>query len=114
MRYQLGIVGGGPAGMMAALIGDRFGIKTILIDDNPALGGQLIKQTHKFFGSKDHYCGYRGFQIGSILREEIAKSKVEGLRRLSRKKGIDDRLREHRAYCDLSTTPGWSRGSFSG
>ncbi|RKX70386.1 pyridine nucleotide-disulfide oxidoreductase [candidate division WOR-3 bacterium] len=77
MRYQLGIVGGGPAGMMAALIGDRFGIKTILIDDNPALGGQLIKQTHKFFGSKDHYCGYRGFQIGSILREEIAKSKVE-------------------------------------
>ena len=40
-------------------------------------GGQLIKQTHKFFGSKEHYCGVRGVDIGNILFEEAQKRGAE-------------------------------------
>ena len=77
MSYDTVVIGGGPAGMMAALSAESSGIKVLLIDDNPILGGQLIKQTHKFFGSKNYYCGFRGFQIGEILRSEIAKKKIK-------------------------------------
>ena len=34
-------------------------------------GGQLVKQTHKFFGSKDEYAGTRGFKIADMLMDEI-------------------------------------------
>lgn len=34
-------------------------------------GGQLVKQTHKFFGSERQYAGVRGVQIPSIFLEQI-------------------------------------------
>ncbi|HBE73273.1 MAG TPA: hypothetical protein DDW31_04160, partial [candidate division Zixibacteria bacterium] len=42
------IIGGGPAGLMAALSAGEFGVKPLIADENPALGGQLVKQTHMF------------------------------------------------------------------
>ena len=40
------IVGGGPAGLSAALqLGER-GIKTLIVDDKDRLGGKLVLQTH--------------------------------------------------------------------
>ncbi len=65
------IVGGGPAGLSAGIVAAKMGAPVTLIDDNPSLGGQLIKQTHKFFGSKSHYCGTRGIDIARILTEEL-------------------------------------------
>ncbi len=65
------IVGGGPAGLSAAIIAAQLGAPVTLIDDNPRLGGQLIKQTHKFFGSKSHYCGTRGVDIATILEQQL-------------------------------------------
>lgn len=64
------IVGGGPAGLSAGVVTAELGAKTIIIDDNPMVGGQLIKQTHKFFGSKSHYCGVRGIDIAKILEQK--------------------------------------------
>lgn len=61
------VVGGGPAGLEAAIVATELGAKVLIIDDNPVLGGQLIKQTHKFFGSKAHYCGVRGIDIARVL-----------------------------------------------
>jgi len=61
------VVGGGPAGLYAALYASKYGAKVTLIDENPMIGGQLIKQTHKFFGSKDLYSGVRGFEIAKKL-----------------------------------------------
>lgn len=68
------IIGGGPAGLSAALqLGER-GIDTIIVDDKNQLGGKLVLQTHKFFGSiEDCYAGTRGIDIAKILENEIGK-----------------------------------------
>jgi len=69
-KYEIVIVGGGPAGLCAGAVAAELGAKVVIIDDNPIVGGQLIKQTHKFFGSKSHYCGVRGIDIAKILEEK--------------------------------------------
>jgi sarcosine oxidase subunit alpha len=72
IKPQLLIVGGGPAGLSAAVSAVRSGVKDILLlERNPNLGGQLIKQTHMFFGSQKQYASYRGFDISNILLKEL-------------------------------------------
>jgi len=44
------VIGGGPAGLSAALEAGRRCPSVILLDDKAMLGGQLVKQTHRFFG----------------------------------------------------------------
>ena len=68
------IIGGGPAGLSAAIELGKLGVRTLVVDDKDRLGGKLVLQTHKFFGSvEDSYAGTRGFEIGNILASEIAK-----------------------------------------
>jgi sarcosine oxidase subunit alpha len=69
--YEICVIGGGPAGLEAAITARELGARVLIIDDNPVLGGQLIKQTHKFFGSKAHYCGVRGNDIGKVLSDKV-------------------------------------------
>jgi sarcosine oxidase subunit alpha len=76
-KYEICVVGGGPAGLQAATVAKELGGDVVIIDDNPILGGQLIKQTHKFFGSKLHYCGVRGIDIATILSERAKELGVE-------------------------------------
>lgn len=76
-QTDVAVVGGGPAGLCAAATAARLGCRVVLIDDNPRPGGQLIKQTHKFFGSRSHYCGTRGMDIAAILEAEVRKTSVE-------------------------------------
>lgn len=66
------ILGGGPAGMSAAIeLGDA-GVSTILVDDKDRLGGKLVLQTHRFFGSVDAvYAGTRGIDIAQKLAEKV-------------------------------------------
>ena len=70
------IIGGGPAGLSAALqLGER-GINTLIVDDKDRLGGKLVLQTHKFFGSIDDcYAGARGIEIAEILEDKIRRYK---------------------------------------
>lgn len=79
LQAEIAIVGAGPAGLSTAIVAAKLGASVTLIDDNPVLGGQLIKQTHKFFGSKSHYCGIRGINIGQILTSELANLPVNKL-----------------------------------
>lgn len=44
-KWELAIVGGGPAGLSAAVMAGRLGLKTLLIDEQEALGGQIYKQS---------------------------------------------------------------------
>ena len=69
---EIAIVGGGPAGLAAAIeTGDNANV--VIIDEQPRLGGQLIKQTHKFFGSSMEGAGKRGIEIAKEMEEEAKK-----------------------------------------
>ncbi len=66
------IVGGGPAGLSAAIELGSKGIKTIVVDDKQELGGKLTLQTHNFFGSKNEsMAGMRGNDIGRVLSKKV-------------------------------------------
>jgi NADPH-dependent 2,4-dienoyl-CoA reductase/sulfur reductase-like enzyme/ferredoxin len=66
------ILGGGPAGMAAAVELGGHGVEAILVDDRERLGGKLVLQTHRFFGSADAvYAGNRGIHIAEALAREV-------------------------------------------
>lgn len=70
---ELVIVGGGPAGLCAAIAAAQSGANVLIIERSNKLGGQLIKQTHMFFGSEKQYASTRGIDIADILLEELKK-----------------------------------------
>ncbi len=68
------ILGGGPAGMSAAIELGKRGVRVLLIDDKHRLGGKLVLQTHRFFGSTEAvYAGTRGIDIATRLEAEVRK-----------------------------------------
>ncbi|MCK5841061.1 MAG: FAD-dependent oxidoreductase [Candidatus Sabulitectum sp.] len=68
------IIGAGPSGMAAARELGASGFNVILVDDKDRLGGKLVLQTHKFFGSEDDCrAGIRGTKIAEILAEELQR-----------------------------------------
>lgn len=69
-RFDLIVVGAGPAGLSAAIEGARCGLEVVVFDENDRPGGQLFKQIHKFFGSEEHKAKTRGFRIGEELLAE--------------------------------------------
>ncbi len=74
---ELAVIGAGPAGMAACCEAARHGVRTMLLDEYVRPGGQLIKQIHKFFGSRSHRAGTRGIDIAGQYREELEKRGVE-------------------------------------
>lgn len=68
---DIAIIGGGPAGLSSAIYAASLGAKVTLIDDGLALGGQLIKQTHKFFGSAKQFAGIRGLKIAEKMIQDL-------------------------------------------
>lgn len=76
-RYELIVIGAGPAGLSAAIEAAAAGMKVIVYDENARPGGQLFKQIHKFFGSKEHRAKERGFKIGEKLLKEAEDLGVE-------------------------------------
>ncbi len=67
---EIAVIGGGPAGLMAGIVAARNGAEVHLFDEGDNLGGQLVKQTHQFFGSHEEDAGTRGIEIGKELVEE--------------------------------------------
>ncbi len=66
------IIGGGPSGLSAAAELGKLNVSTLIIDDKHKLGGKLILQTHKFFGSvEDCFAGTRGIDIADKLEERV-------------------------------------------
>lgn len=76
-RNQLSIVGAGPAGLSAGIEAAQHGLKAVIYDENLKPGGQLFKQIHKFFGSKEHKAKERGFRIGQQLLANAEELGVE-------------------------------------
>jgi NADPH-dependent 2,4-dienoyl-CoA reductase/sulfur reductase-like enzyme len=68
------VIGGGPAGISAAIELGTLGVKTLVVDDKSEFGGKLTLQTHTFFGSRDDcYAGTRGIEIAHILTRELKR-----------------------------------------
>jgi sarcosine oxidase subunit alpha len=66
------IIGGGPAGLSAAIELGQRGIQALVIDDKHRLGGKLVLQTHRFFGSINAcYAGTRGIDIATKLAGDL-------------------------------------------
>lgn len=76
-RYEFIVIGAGPAGLSGAIEAAKAGMKVLVIDENHRPGGQLFKQIHKFFGSREHKAKIRGFMIGEKLLEEATSLGVE-------------------------------------
>ncbi|HHW02120.1 MAG TPA: FAD-dependent oxidoreductase [Thermoanaerobacterales bacterium] len=76
---EIAIIGAGPAGLSCAVEAARAGAQVTVLDENLKPGGQLFKQIHKFFGSREHQAGIRGFRIGQNLLEETEKLGVNVL-----------------------------------
>ncbi len=77
LQREVVVIGGGPAGLAAAIEAAKAGCQVLVIDENKKAGGQLFKQIHKFFGSKAHSAGVRGIRIAEQLLEETEKAGVE-------------------------------------
>jgi len=76
-RYEVIIIGAGPAGLSAAIEAAGNGLQVVVFDENARPGGQLFKQIHKFFGSREHKAKIRGFRIGEVLLKEAEELGVE-------------------------------------
>jgi thioredoxin reductase len=66
------IIGGGPAGLTAAVELGKAGVRALVVDDKHRLGGKLVLQTHKFFGSIEAcHAGTRGIDIATKLEQQV-------------------------------------------
>ncbi len=72
-EIEIFVIGGGPAGLSAALAAASTGAHVLLCERDEEPGGQLVKQTHKFFGSEKQYAGERGIFIAKKLAEEACQ-----------------------------------------
>lgn len=74
------IIGGGPAGLSAAIELGQRGVDCLLVDDKHRLGGKLVLQTHRFFGSVEAvYAGTRGIDIATKLENEVRRYPQVGI-----------------------------------
>lgn len=74
MAYDIVIVGGGPAGLSAAIYSARAGLKTILIEKN-TIGGLSI-----FADKIENYLGFEqvsGIELAQKFKSHVAKAGIE-------------------------------------
>ncbi len=70
---EIVVVGAGPAGLSAALSAADEGAHVYILERDSFLGGQLVKQTHMFFGSEGQYASERGTDIKEYLADKVKK-----------------------------------------
>ncbi len=71
-NIEILIIGGGPAGLFAAMAAANLGAKVLVCERDDTLGGQLIKQTGKFFG--DEHASMRGFVIAKEMIADVEQA----------------------------------------
>ena len=71
------VVGGGPAGISAARTAAVAGLKVLLADERPTLGGQIYKQPGPGFTVTDPAAMDRQFRYGRTLIESLDGSGVD-------------------------------------
>lgn len=74
-QSDLLIVGGGPAGITAALWGKRLGLEPLLLEAAPQLGGQLLRSYNRFVDCPGFY-GLVGADIAERLTVHLVREGV--------------------------------------
>lgn len=77
MKYDVVVIGGGPAGMAAALSAEREGAKVLLLETDSLLGGILNQCIHSGFGLHIFKEELTGPEYAARFRERIEHSSVE-------------------------------------
>ncbi|MCC8174565.1 MAG: FAD-dependent oxidoreductase, partial [Odoribacter sp.] len=69
LRTTVVIIGAGPAGLAVREEFNKYGVDSIVIDNNDKIGGQFTMQTHQFFffEKEKRFGGMRGFDIAKSL-----------------------------------------------
>ena len=75
--FDLIVLGGGPAGISAALSAARHGVHTLLIDESPMPGGQVYRAVPGEFRINSPVRLGEDFKRGETLRRALAGSAVE-------------------------------------
>lgn len=70
-RSPLVIIGGGPAGMAAAIEAARAGLSSTLIDEAPSLGGQIYRQVPEAFSVRNIAALGKDYRRGEALRVDL-------------------------------------------
>jgi len=79
MHCEVAVLGGGPAGLTAALEAAKAGVRVVLVEDNEQLGGHLRFQTRKFTVEGEDV---RGYELARKLAAQIEETQnIEVLRR---------------------------------
>jgi thioredoxin reductase (NADPH) len=71
LTWELVVIGGGPAGMTAAIYGSRYGLKTILLESKVLGGAQATSP------GIENYPGYTfisGIELAEKMKEQVRKS----------------------------------------
>jgi hydrogen cyanide synthase HcnB len=71
--WPLVVVGGGPAGIAAATEAAQAGLRCMLIDEAPSLGGQIYRQVPRGFSVSDPRELGRDYRRGDRLRAELQR-----------------------------------------
>ncbi|MFQ6099290.1 MAG: FAD-dependent oxidoreductase, partial [Armatimonadota bacterium] len=66
-RYEVIVIGGGMAGVCAAIASARLGCRTALVHDRPVLGGNASSEVRVNIGGADH--SFRHARETGIIEE---------------------------------------------
>ena len=72
-HFQVVVIGAGPAGMAAAITAAKAGLKTIVIDDQRSIGGQVYRNIQANSDTPPQYLG-NSYYAGTKLSEDFACS----------------------------------------
>ena len=74
-KYEVVIIGGGPAGLTAGLYTSRAGLKTLLLERG-AFGGQIVnaRMVENYPGFPE---GIAGFELASLMHQQATKYGLE-------------------------------------
>ena len=79
MKYDVAVIGGGPAGLAAAIEAHKNGAKVILIEREARLGGILKQCIHDGFGLVRFGKKLSGPEYAEIFIDEFRKENIEAL-----------------------------------
>ena len=75
-RYDVIVLGGGPAGLAAALAADKAGANVLLVEREQRLGGVLKQCIHDGFGVVRFGKKMAGCEYASVFLRELQESAV--------------------------------------